>query len=76
MRPTLLVTALAAVLALPSPRAFAQQHTSTSAAVTDLDGVDVVGRAQTLYKSDDAAVATRTDTPLSLVPQSVRLWPY
>ncbi|WP_311240155.1 MULTISPECIES: TonB-dependent receptor [unclassified Xanthomonas] len=74
MRPTLLVTALTAALALPSPSAFAQ-HTSTSAAVTELDGVNVVGRAQTLYKSDDAAVATRTDTPLALVPQSVQVLP-
>ncbi|WP_115561711.1 TonB-dependent siderophore receptor [Xanthomonas arboricola] len=74
MRPTLLVTALTAALALPSPSAFAQ-HTSTSAAVTELDGINVVGRAQTLYKSDDAAVATRTDTPLALVPQSVQVLP-
>ncbi|EGD11378.1 TonB-dependent siderophore receptor [Xanthomonas vesicatoria ATCC 35937] len=37
--------------------------------------MDVVGRAQTLYKSEDAAVATRTDTPLSLVPQSVQVLP-
>lgn len=74
MRPTLLVTALTAALALHSPSAFAQ-HTSTSATVTDLDGVDVIGRAQTLYKSEDAAVATRTDTPLALVPQSVQVLP-
>ncbi|APP77226.1 ligand-gated channel [Xanthomonas vesicatoria ATCC 35937] len=71
MRPTLLVTALAAALALQP--AFAQHI--TTAAVTELDGVDVVGRAQTLYKSEDAAVATRTDTPLSLVPQSVQVLP-
>ena len=74
MRPTLLVTALAVALALPAPSAFAQQ-TSTSPAVTELDGVNVVGRAQTLYKSEDAAVATRTDTPLALVPQSVQVLP-
>ncbi|KFA24401.1 ligand-gated channel, partial [Xanthomonas vasicola pv. musacearum NCPPB 4384] len=29
----------------------------------------------TLYKSEDAAVATRTDTPLALVPQSVQVLP-
>ncbi|HHZ56241.1 TonB-dependent receptor [Xanthomonas vasicola] len=73
MRPTLLVTALAAALALHTQPAFAQ-HTA-SPAVTELDGVDVVGRAQTLYKSEDAAVATRTDTPLALVPQSVQVLP-
>ncbi len=43
--------------------------------MTELDGVDVIGRAQTLYKSEDAAVATRTDTPLALVPQSVQVLP-
>ncbi|AKN93959.1 ligand-gated channel [Xanthomonas oryzae pv. oryzicola] len=69
MRPTLLVTALA----LHTLPAFAQQ--TTAPAVTELDGVDVVGRAQTLYKSEDAAVATRTDTPLALVPQSVQVLP-
>ncbi|CAJ23124.1 TonB-dependent outer membrane receptor (N-terminal fragment) [Xanthomonas euvesicatoria pv. vesicatoria str. 85-10] len=73
MRPTLLVTALAAALALHTLPAFAQ-HTTTPA-VTELDGVDVIGRAQTLYKSEDAAVATRTDTPLALVPQSVQVLP-
>lgn len=74
MRPTLLVTALAVALASTSPCALAQQRTS-AATVTDLDGVNVVGRAQTLYKSEDAAVATRTDTPLALVPQSVQVLP-
>ncbi|AUJ13198.1 TonB-dependent siderophore receptor [Xanthomonas oryzae pv. oryzae] len=69
MRPTLLVTALA----LHTLPAFAQQ--AAAPAVTELDGVDVVGRAQTLYKSEDAAVATRTDTPLALVPQSVQVLP-
>ncbi|XUP36084.1 TonB-dependent siderophore receptor (plasmid) [Xanthomonas axonopodis pv. vasculorum] len=73
MRPTLLVTALAAALALHALPALAQ-HT-TSPALTELDGVDVVGRAQTLYKSEDAAVTTRTDTPLALVPQSVQVLP-
>ncbi|WP_406948358.1 TonB-dependent siderophore receptor [Xanthomonas oryzae pv. oryzae] len=69
MRHTLLVT----TLALHTLPAFAQQ--TTAPAVTALDGVDVVGRAQTLYKSEDAAVATRTDTPLALVPQSVQVLP-
>lgn len=73
MRPTLLVSALAVALALHALPALAQ-HT-TSPAVTELDGVDVVGRAQTLYKSEDAAVVTRTDTPLALVPQSVQVLP-
>ncbi|KHL53059.1 TonB-dependent siderophore receptor [Xanthomonas cannabis] len=73
MRPTLLVTALSAALALPALPALAQH--GAPPALTELDGVNVVGRAQTLYKSDDAAVATRTDTPLALVPQSVQVLP-
>ncbi len=43
--------------------------------VTELDSVRVLGRALTLYKTDDAVVATRTDTPLALVPQSVQVMP-
>ena len=74
MRSTLLPTALVAALAVPSLSALAQ-HTTTLPTVTDLDGLDVIARAQTLYKSEDAAVATRTDTPLALVPQSVQVLP-
>jgi iron complex outermembrane receptor protein len=40
-----------------------------------LDSVEVRGRAQTLYRVDDAAVGTRTDTPLELVPQSIQVIP-
>lgn len=46
-----------------------------SPSVTELDAVRVVGRAQTLYRVDDAPVGTRTDTPLALVPQSVQVLP-
>ncbi|WP_202841857.1 TonB-dependent siderophore receptor [Luteimonas saliphila] len=40
---------------------------------TDLDAVRVVGRAQRLYRVEDSSLATRTDTPLELVPQSVQV---
>ncbi|WP_242691003.1 TonB-dependent siderophore receptor [Lysobacter enzymogenes] len=43
--------------------------------VTDLDSVQVIGRAQRLYKADQAAVGTRTGTPLERVPQSVQVLP-
>lgn len=43
--------------------------------VRELDKVQVRGRAQTLYLVDDAAVGTRTDTPLELVPQAVQVLP-
>ncbi|NZA26814.1 TonB-dependent receptor [Luteimonas sp. SJ-92] len=58
-------------LALP-PLAFAQAPPSS---VTDLDAVQVIGRAQTLYKVEDSTTATRTATPLEWVPQSVQVLP-
>ena len=62
------------IAALAAPL-HAQAPPAEAAGVTELDRVRVVGRAQTLYKADDAAVATRTDTPLALVPQSVQVLP-
>jgi len=67
------ITALSAALVLALPDARAQAASAPGPGVTDLDAVRVVGRAQTLYQADDAAVATRTDTPLALVPQSVQV---
>lgn len=67
---------LAAALAMALPGVRAQEvapDPAAASAVTDLDSIRVVGRAQTLYQADDAAVATRTDTPLALVPQSVQV---
>ena len=63
-------TLLAAALLLAS-------HASLAASdpVRELDAVHVTGRAQTLYKATDAAVGTRTDTPLELVPQSIQVLP-
>lgn len=59
------------VAAKPSPAA----SVSTAGAVeaTDLDAVQVIGRAQRLYRVEESGVATRTDTPLELVPQSVQV---
>ena len=59
-------------LACAAPGASAQ---TAAPDVRQLDSVQVTGRAQTLYKADDAAVATRTDTPLERVPQSVQVLP-
>jgi iron complex outermembrane recepter protein len=61
---------LIAALAVPSVAAAAEPPQAT-----ELDAVHVVGRAQALYRSDDAAVATRTGTPLSQVPVSVQVLP-
>lgn len=41
----------------------------------DLDRVTVQGRAQRLYRIEESAFATRTDTPLQEVPQSVQVLP-
>lgn len=66
--------ALCAALALPLAP-LAQAAAPPTTATTELDKVEVRGRAQTLYRVDDAAVGTRTDTPLELVPQSVQVVP-
>ena len=68
---------LAASLSLALFQAHAQSAPVDAAApdVTELDSVRVLGRALTLYKTDDAVVGTRTDTPLALVPQSVQVMP-
>lgn len=70
-------TVLATALSLAFFQAHAQSAPEAVPAsdVTELDAVQVLGRAQTLYKADDAAVGTRTDTPLALVPQSVQVMP-
>ncbi|KRG45857.1 ligand-gated channel [Stenotrophomonas panacihumi] len=48
---------------------------ASESTVVELERVQVQGRARTLYRADDAAVATRSDTPLPLVPQSVQVLP-
>ncbi|MFL6586114.1 MAG: TonB-dependent siderophore receptor [Luteimonas sp.] len=68
-----LFLAVAVALCLPTLAATAQDDAGT--APTELDAVHVVGRAQSLYRRDDAAVGTRTDTPLSQVPQSIQVLP-
>lgn len=66
------ILCLATTLALAAPGYAADAPPSR---VQELDKVEVRGRAQTLYRVDDAAVGTRTDTPLELVPQSVQVVP-
>lgn len=72
---TLLHTAILASLSLPAV-ALAQTGEATgAAAVTELDAIEVKGRAQTLYKIEDSSLATRTPTLLKDVPQSVQVIP-
>ncbi|WP_295568739.1 TonB-dependent receptor [uncultured Stenotrophomonas sp.] len=74
--PTVLFRQRALHLALTLPLAtLAHAAESPPATATALDKVEVRGRAQTLYRVDDAAVGTRTDTPLALVPQSIQVVP-
>ncbi|MCC7634809.1 TonB-dependent siderophore receptor [Stenotrophomonas rhizophila] len=69
--PSLPISALGLALACASAHA----APPSSADVHQLDAVQVHGRAQTLYRVDDATVGTRTDTPLALVPQSIQVVP-
>lgn len=72
---TLLHVAILAALALPIA-AQAQEEASTgAAALTELDTIEVKGRAQTLYKTEESSLATRTPTLLKDVPQSVQVIP-
>lgn len=66
------VLSVALTLPLAALASAAEPSTNTP---TALDRVEVRGRAQTLYRVDDAAVGTRTDTPLALVPQSIQVVP-
>jgi iron complex outermembrane receptor protein len=66
------ILCLATTLAFATPGHAADAPPSR---VQELDKVEVRGRAQTLYRVDDAAVGTRTDTPLELVPQSIQVLP-
>jgi len=72
-RPSLRPSALGLSLTLACLSAHAAPPSSPD--VQQLDAVQVLGRAQTLYRVDDATVGTRTDTPLALVPQSIQVVP-
>ncbi len=72
-RPSLRRSALGLSLTLACLSAHAALPSSPD--VQQLDAVQVLGRAQTHYRVDDATVGTRTDTPLALVPQSIQVVP-
>lgn len=73
--PLILTTALSVAMFQARAQAVDPAPASSDSEVTELDSVQVRGRALTLYKTEDAAVGTRTDTPLALVPQSVQVMP-
>ncbi|ROP80251.1 iron complex outermembrane receptor protein [Stenotrophomonas rhizophila] len=66
---------LSLAIALSGSTALHAAEVDTPPEVKELDKVQVLGRAQTLYRVNDAAVGTRTDTPLELVPQSIQVLP-
>lgn len=41
----------------------------------ELDRIEVIGRAQRLYRVEESSFATRTDTPLEEIPQSIQVLP-
>lgn len=74
----LLHLAIVSALVTASPVLRAQQADppggdADAQSAIDLDAVSVTGRAQRLYKVEESSLATRTDTPLELVPQSVQV---
>lgn len=40
-----------------------------------IERIEVQGRAQTLYRSSESSLATRTNTPLDEIPQSIQILP-
>lgn len=59
-----------------SPLATAATHPSEPGdTLPAAEHIEVIGRAQSLYRSDDGSFATRTNTPLEDVPQSVQVLP-
>ncbi|MBL4856418.1 MAG: TonB-dependent receptor plug domain-containing protein, partial [Idiomarina sp.] len=45
----------------------------TTEAHENIEHINVKGRAQTLYRQDSSSVATRTNTPIEEIPQSVQV---
>ncbi|RMH93875.1 TonB-dependent receptor [Lysobacter pythonis] len=60
-------------LLLGTSAAAAEPPADDTASPKTLDRVVVKGRVQTHYKVEETKTATRTDTPLELVPQSVQV---
>ena len=53
----------------------AMEESSRSEDTAHLDKVEVSGRGLQLYRVNDSSIATRTNTPLEQVPQSVQVIP-
>lgn len=73
------ILAVAVIAALSTPVAYAQdsdkQNSEQPETDTNLEVIEVKGRAQTLYRASQSSVGTRTDTDLELIPQSIQVLP-
>lgn len=73
------ILAAAVIAALSTPVAYAQdsdkQNSEQPETDTNLEVIEVKGRAQTLYRASQSSVGTRTDTDLELIPQSIQVLP-
>jgi len=67
--------ALAVTAALSSYSAVASEATPHAGAATQQDALVVTGRAQSMYRVEETDFATRTDTPIEKIPQSVQVIP-
>lgn len=53
--------------------AFAQADEQATTDAEEVERILVEGRAQTLYRQTESSLATRTNTPIELIPQSVQV---
>ncbi len=52
-----------------------KQQLNSATAQNNIEKIEVVGRAFSLYRPTESAFGTRTDTPLEKIPQSIQILP-
>ena len=65
--------ALAGMTATPVLAQQSQQGSDNKQTAEAMERINVKGRAQTLYRQNESSVATRTNTPIEEIPQSVQV---
>ncbi len=71
--PCYIALALAGLTALPVVAQDNGEQTKQDSADEQIERINVQGRAQTLYRQNESSVATRTNTPIEEIPQSVQV---
>ncbi|MEC9318866.1 MAG: Plug domain-containing protein, partial [Pseudomonadota bacterium] len=71
--PCYIALALAGLTALPVVAQDKGEQTKQDSADEQIERINVQGRAQTLYRQNESSVATRTNTPIEEIPQSVQV---